>query len=280
MIRHPWIPGPLAVVLVCALGGEGRGVPRASPPQLEPGQVLRLTFPDLPPTLLAMSQGKEVEAAVTVRLPDNYTRDGSFPLFVFLNGGDGGEGGNIGVPMQLSEGRDCIIATFPLFKRGYDAAEPWGISVGFDDYPIVSAAYAAVMDRLRATIPNIDAGRSIIGGHSNGAHTIAVLLSALDDGFLGSFKGFFMIDGGFDWSSYGRSIPLKDHRMLYLVGGGTEHSPWWRRDVVQRARFFERCVQDLGMDYVKVFVADGVDHQFSRSYHPVIKEWAAGVMAP
>src|SRR4051812_11602641 len=63
---------------------------------LTPGQVIRFTFPELPRTLRAMNApGAAEPTAISVRLPDNYSKDRAFPLFVFLHGGQGALGSEV-----------------------------------------------------------------------------------------------------------------------------------------------------------------------------------------
>ena len=59
---------------------------------LAPGAVIRLAFPDLPPTFFAQRHDLDTETAVLVRLPANYSPERSFPLFVYLDGSYGGNG--------------------------------------------------------------------------------------------------------------------------------------------------------------------------------------------
>ena len=85
---------------------------------LEPGKFLRVNFPDLPPTLLAMTTGNDIPTAVLVRLPESYNSEDKFPLYVFLEGGNGGAGREIGVPMRVSNGGDgVIVASFSKTSR-------------------------------------------------------------------------------------------------------------------------------------------------------------------
>src|SRR5262245_26238619 len=160
-------------------GGEPpleRPAPKAatSKPTLAPGEVIRLIFPDLPPTLFAMRRGQiKPEPAVTIRLPDNYAPDKRFPLLVWLDINDGGVGAEIGQPMRIVGRSDYIVANFPLFRRSFDPSAGWGITVGVDDAPLMTAAYTTIMDRIRATIPNIDPSASIIGGFPNRSHAPA-----------------------------------------------------------------------------------------------------------
>ncbi len=244
-----------------------------------PGKVMRINFPDMPKSLLALATGNDIPTAVLVRLPDNYNSTDSFPLYVFLEGGYGGAGSEIGTPMQVSNGGDgVIVASFPLFKKHYDTTQRWPFAVGFEDFDAVSAAYKTILDRMREIIPNIDPDRSILGGHSNGAKTIATLLSGLDENTLASFRGFFFIDDGLEWTGINRPNKLGDHHIFFLIGGGgTENDPWWRKHFVNRVAFFQESARELGMKNWKFETYDGVGHEFAQQYFAELRAWAKSV---
>ena len=63
---------------------------------LKPGARLILKFPELPQSLYAMQSGKEATTQLYVALPENYSPDRKYPLFVFLYGGHGGPGAGPG----------------------------------------------------------------------------------------------------------------------------------------------------------------------------------------
>jgi hypothetical protein len=54
---------------------------------LKPGAVIQFSFPELPPTLYAQARNEPGPAMLTAQLPDNYTPEGRWPLFVFVDGG-------------------------------------------------------------------------------------------------------------------------------------------------------------------------------------------------
>ncbi len=249
-----------------------------SAPALRPAQVIRLALPELPPTLFAMVRGNTVpEPAVSLRLPDNYTPEGSFPLLAYLGPGDGGVGADISAPIDIVGKSDYIVAAFPLFRRSYDPDVKWDFGAGADDWPVMGPAYAAIMQRLRATVPNIDASRSILGGYSNGAQAIAALLSVLDETIVSSFAGFFLVDSGFDWSGYKRIGVLGKHHILYLVGEGDDDREWWRDDLVNRIRYFEKCAKFMGVTRWRFEIMPGVGHRFPDEYDAIIRAWAKDV---
>jgi hypothetical protein len=84
---------------------------------------------------------------------------------------------------------------FLCSKKDINPEEQWGgVGIYFLDYPTISRAFKAFVDRIRDTIPNLDAQTSVLGGYSNGANVLALLLSVLDPPTLKSFKHFFFID--------------------------------------------------------------------------------------
>jgi len=259
------------------LGFTGSAVAQGT---LDAGQTLRLEFPELPPTMHAMWDPSAGTAAVTVRFPDDYTREGSFPLLVHLEGGHGGNGGNLSIPLQVTQGKGYVVANFPLFKRLQpDPDLSWTIAIGADDASKIGQAYRTILAGLNAEIPNLDATRSILGGHSNGAHTIAALLSVLDETTLASFSGFYFVDGGLDWSSFKRTEVLGGHSLLFLVGGGDggDTDDWWRDHLKARTAFLQESARRTEMSHWRFEIIDGVGHEFAREYFPKLRDWAAGV---
>src|SRR5437762_2066395 len=82
--------------LLCLLVLMVAAAPTLADVVLEPGKVITLTFPELPLTLYAMKNPAAPRPPTfSVRLPDNYSRDRSFPLFVYLHGGWGNKGSEV-----------------------------------------------------------------------------------------------------------------------------------------------------------------------------------------
>jgi hypothetical protein len=263
---------------LCAPERKVRAAPAAEA-TLTPGQVLHLTFPDLPKTLRAVNDPAMTgPTSISVRVPDNYTKDRHFPLCVFLHGGQGSTGSEVNLPMEIVGKDDYLLATFPLFKKEINRDEQWG-GVGIDwlDYPTLSGAYKAFMDRIRETVPNLDPGRSVLGGYSNGAHALGVLLSALDPTTLKSFRRFFFIDGGTDWTGYARYKSLGDHDILFVTGAGVAASPeWYRPAMLSRVAYFKEIAQRFNVSRWQFVTAEGATHGDLALFFPHVKRWAAG----
>ena len=236
---------------------------------LSPGQVFSFEFTQLPKTLA----GKVPR--ITLRLPDNYSPSKTYPLLIFLEGGQGGKGDDIGIPKKLIGTDNYIVGNFPLFGQS-NAAEPFnGELVGFDNYPTMATAFKAFMAQINQTIPNINEEQSVIGGFSNGASTLAIMLSALDPELLANFKYIFFIDGGEDWSwnSLSRTSKLKDHHFLLIYGGGKPgKAEWWRKHTLNRAASFREYADKWNID-LKVQIVKGFNHSFPKEYYPIIRRW-------
>jgi hypothetical protein len=79
--------------------------------KLEANARWSLEFPELPDTLATTATGQRQPARLTAQLPANYSRVGKFPVFVFLNGGDGGRGDTLLLHRQTVGSNDfiCVV---------------------------------------------------------------------------------------------------------------------------------------------------------------------------
>ncbi len=248
-------------------------LPQKEQPTLAAGSEIRFSFPDLPKPYEAMAAGRDVQTYCTVSLPDDYTKTGKFPLLVFLDGGRGGYGANIASPRAFAGKSVWIVANFPLFRKELEPRDAWnGLRVSYDDYAVISNSYRAMMDRIRAEIPNLAPEKSVIGGNSNGGHTLAILLSMLDETVVSSFSGYFFIDGGFDWNSFNRTQKLKEKHILYLVAGVPESDPY-RKYLFAWTDMMKHFAKEHGMANWRFEVMDGVPHGLHPAHHPVLKDW-------
>src|SRR5260370_401416 len=152
---------PVSVVCLIAIACSASG---ASDVNLEPNATLRLEFPDLPDTLMTKASGEKQPARLTAQLPENYSREGKFPLFIFLTGGGGGRGDAEPSSRGVVGPRDFICVNLPQFKRAVDKNEPYrGLTVSMEDFETVSRAYQTMLQKLFDAVPNITPERSALG---------------------------------------------------------------------------------------------------------------------
>jgi len=276
---------------------------------LAPNGYVHLDFPQLPDTFYTMKTGTKVPAQLTAHLPSNYSTDRKFPLFVFLNGGDGGDAdmnSTGGTPLTIGY-TDYICVSLPLFKSSTNTSGSAAAQIPKDalpgippallamastmagggvisqpDYTVISSSYAAMLGKLYETIPNIDPDRSVMAGFSNGAHTIGVLLAGRDPFTLQHFHSFCMIEGGMGmmFSPKATLTPeLKNHRYLFLVGDGAGDQKGWgagvRPIILQIEKNFVQQATAYGLD-CSLVIMQNTEHSYNPAYRPVVGQWARG----
>lgn len=241
--------------------------------QLLPNLRWQLVFSDLPDTLASMTSGKKEPARLTVRLPANYSSEGRFPLFVFLNGGDGGPGNTLPIDQKNIGSNDFICVGLPLFRRELNTN-----TVSKNDLQTLSHAYEVMLQRLLDLIPNTTPERSAFGGFSNGANATAVLLAGQHEFILRHFRAFYLIEGGF-----GTLTPevlqkpaMKHLRFLVLRGNQPDNEhPEERQKNDHLARALEDTAHKLGLDFTSK-VMHGYGHEFPREYQTFLGKWLRG----
>jgi len=258
-----------AVRIACtvAVVAAAWAIPTAAA-ELSAGAVVRAEFPELPDTLCTMAGGQRGVPQMTIRLPRNYDKSRPFPAFVWLWGGHGGDGSGPGAGPDIAGDRDYVFVGMPLFKAAVDPAKPFkGLAIDpTADAAVIARAFGAMLRRLDATIPNVDRSRGVIGGVSNGAHTVATILELDDASLADRFEHVVFVEGGF-WLR--RADRLAGRRLLLVHGdqGGPE------RALINRdaARLLEKARANQAD--ATTLVMEGVGHDFPRRFMPSIKEW-------
>ncbi|MFH2046049.1 MAG: hypothetical protein ABIK92_12975 [Pseudomonadota bacterium] len=233
--------------------------------------VLEFAFDELPDTLYGLKKGKRVTPRLLACLPKNYTQDALFPVLVYIAGGDGGiiNRENLNYVRKLTADKDFIAVALPLFKKALDPEEMFkGVLIGaYDDLLIISKCYRKMLKTLFDAVFNIDAKRSLFGGFSNGAHTTAMLVSAVDPFIMKHFSGFYLLDGGCYITS-GHKIVVRKKRFIQFVGGSRRYK--WRRHLLD----FVDANHAMGWQPdVTIVKMPGVEHAFPDEYIPQLRKW-------
>ncbi|PYK01798.1 MAG: hypothetical protein DME23_03290 [Verrucomicrobia bacterium] len=265
----------LAIVLVFTIAVCARS---ADDRKLEPDATFRLEFLDLPDTLETLATGVRRPARLTVTLPVNYSREGKFPVFVFLDGGDGGRGDGLAIPGRKVVPRDFICVSLPLFKRAYNKNE--GGLISMEDFPRISRAYRVMLQKLLDAVPNTTPERSTLGGFSNGAHTVAVLLAGQDEFILSHFRAFCFVDGGFGplAANVLHKTAVKNCRFLLLRGDQPEGMPE-REHNTHLARALECEAREHHLDFTSIIMR-GHGHELPPEYLALLGQWVRGEKLP
>ena len=245
--------------------------------KIAPNTTLRFDFPDLPDTLATKFTGEKKPARLTAELPENYSGEGKFPIFVFLHGGHGGHGEPHPVTREIAGRRDFICVTLPLFKRTLDMDE--GALIAMDDFETISRAYRVMLQKLLDSVPNITPERSALGGFSNGGHTTAVLLAGQDEFILRNFRSFFFVEGASPLAANVlQKLAMKRNRFLVLCGDDTKGLPV-REALILVSRSLEYSAQERQLDFTSIIMR-GAGHEMPPKYAAQIGQWVRGEKIP
>jgi predicted peptidase len=244
--------------------------------KLKPGTRLILKFPELPQTLYAMQAGKEAMTQAYLALPENYSPERKFPLFVFLYGGHGGPGAGPGRGQQIMENKDCIFVNLPLFKRKFEPDGPFkGLLITTEqDGETICKAYTAMLKKIYATIPNIDTAHNTIGGMSNGANSIVAVFETGDAYLLGTFRNLVLIEGG--WHSIRTFKRYRGKGILYLYGDYAGQNDWFgkkmREDLPKAVKKFTDTAVANKLNATGLAMKD-TGHDMPARFNADVKAW-------
>ena len=231
-------------------------------PKLTPGSAFTITFPEMPPTFYDMYRQKDVKAQMTVFLPRNYDPGRKHPLLVFLSGGDGGTGSNPGVARALTQEKDFISVSVPLFKAS-DPKAPRGYVMQDPDARYMWPFFRTMLGKLEALVPNIDPAHEVLGGFSNGAHATAGLIDESDGEVGRRFSAFLCVEGGGRLKHY----DLLKGKPFLMVSSNAKSRP--------RAEQIYEAAKAAGTK--ATFVLEDVGkHDFPVSAYPAVREWLRG----
>jgi predicted esterase len=243
--------------------------------KLVPGKVSELNFSDssLPPTLYTVFTGEKAEPCLQFRLPDDYDSAKTYPLLVYVPGFHGGPQGNIGNAQTIAGPKGWIVASVPLFKKSVDHDEiSGGIIVSMEDYATISKAYQTMLGKLCDLVPNIDRDKSAMVGFSNGAITIAVLLSNHDEFILAHFKSFCLVDNGMFHLTDLHKKHAKDCRYLILVG---DQEDMGRELKIRQSKLLADSWKLLNVNLTCQIMKD-TSHEFNAPQMQIVERWLNG----
>lgn len=243
---------------------------------LKPGARIILKFPELPQSLYAMQSGNEATTQLYIALPENYSADRKYPLFVFLYGGHGGPGAGPGRGLEIMENKDCIFVNLPLFKNQIEPDGPFkGLLISPElDGDVICRAYAAMFKKIYEVIPNIDTRHNIIGGMSNGAHSIVTMFEKGDVYLMGLFQNVILVEGGFNYvKTFSR---YQGKGMLYLYGDYAGQDDWTGRKMREDLpKFMKKFAESAAANKLDAtgFVMPNTGHDMPARFNNDVRKW-------
>jgi len=260
--------------------------------KLEPNAKIGFEFPDLPETFYSKSTHENHPAMLSAQLPENYTRDAKFPIFVFLEGGNGGRGDS-STARSIVGPRDFITVSLPLFRDGSGTPPPAipGLSfntsfmVNMNDAPALSGSYRIMLQKLFDAVPNITTERSALGGFSNGAHATGALLVSNDEFILGHFTAFCLFEGGLDLALHPEALrqPAMKRCRFIMLFGDHDDDPKLQMGRAMIGEPLIRQLQEkasaLNLDFTRI-VMHGYGHKMPPEYRNLLGNWVRGEKLP
>jgi len=132
-----------------------------------------------------------------------------------------------------------------------------------------------MLQKLLDTVPNITPERSALGGFSNGAHTVAVLLAGQDEFILRNFRSFFFVEGGSPLAANAlQKLSMKRNRFLVLVGDQLKGVPT-HEALILVARSLEYSARERQLDLTSILMR-GAGHEMPPKYAAQIGQWVRG----
>ena len=174
------------------------------------------------------------------------------------------------------ENKDCIFVNLPLFKKKFDPDGPFkGLLITTEqDGETICQAYTAMLKKIYATIPNIDTAHNIIGGMSNGAHSIVAMFEQGDAYLMSTFQNLVLLEGG--WHSIKTFDRYQGKGILYLYGDYAGQNDWlgkkMREDFPKAVKKLEDAITADQLNATGLVMKD-TGHDMPARFNTDVKAW-------
>lgn len=189
--------------------------------ELVPGEVITLDFAELG------NMANEAPARCEVRIPENYTESGRFPIFVWFSGGAGS--------FRVQAARDMVdFDKFIVVALPYPDGRLPRLGVrdgGIEDfwefqYPM--------LQRVKAMIPNISEDVRIAAGLSSGGHLLGSAIDLNWPGFTDYFTAFALHEGGY--APHMTYTGISEATKVLITYGGKSKVKAWQSSFMAKFR--------------------------------------------
>ncbi|TLD69071.1 hypothetical protein FEM03_19575 [Phragmitibacter flavus] len=250
-----WQPAGAPAPVSAAMVPTGPGDPR-----VKAGEVVALEFPALP------KDHNGNVATCNVRIPDNYDAKKPVPLLVWMGGGKGSNSPNGGFP--LVDKAEYAIAALP-FPSSVGTPRD---AMRTDEMDEIWKYHQVMLAELVKLLPNLDPKVRIVGGFSNGAHTIGVYISKAEKEFVELFNAFVIIEGGSPEPTAKKRLRNK---YAYLAWGD-DLSKQGGKSYMQS---MVACAENARLEVTESNM-EGIGHAFPDEEKAAVKKWIESVVVP
>ncbi len=173
--------------------------------QLVPGGTFVLKFPELGPTVKKDYRLMQMH----VVLPDDYSPDRQWPLYISLGGGGGSDR-----PNRLTEGLGFVAVGLPYPRNPRNIEQ-----LGFSPFTLWSY-YKPMLQKLDRVLPNLHPTNRVVFGFSNGANAVTALVAFSDTQFTKQYRFLIIHEGGMYQGRWSDAVwqDLQSCALLYSGG--------------------------------------------------------------
>jgi predicted esterase len=223
------------------------------------GNRFQVEFDEFPKTLV------DTKSDIWIYIPTDYDPAKKHPLFLWL----GEAKGHHQDRRNLVDGKNFICVSFPLYRKtgpvaeGVSAETVKRIHLSEDDAELIWPIYKKMIAKVEELVPNIDPNIRLVGGFSNGAHCMTILLNGSNGEFHNYFNAYFFVEGGFPYKLKENKKYSNKNCMLAMYG---------EKSAKNNMMIMAKQAAKFGVDVEEVEMKE-IGHAFPKDYMPKVTDW-------
>ncbi len=210
------------------------------------------------------------EAQFTIEVGANVSPMRPVPLFIWFAQASGADSDIRNRSSLLGEKAADFVCVFLPYPGSYKSSREYNQAItDANNVKDLEKMHEAMLGRLTQMFPNLDPRLGIVGGFSNGAHTVSTHLANKFKPLTNLCNCYILVEGG---SNYKKSFPRYKNDSMLLVFG--KH---FREYGV--SKYLEKEVKRAGFKNTWIDMP-GVGHEFPEMYEKQVSKHITEVMIP